>query len=341
MGPEVEELEQKLAEFCNAKHCISCGNGTDALQLALLALDIGAGDAVFVPSFTFAASAEAVALVGATPVLVDIDLRSYCMSAESLERTLSFTRSINLRPAAVIPVDLFGQPADYESIFTIASKHEIRVIADSAQGWGATYKGQTTGTLGDVTTTSFFPSKPLGCYGDGGAIFTQDFSLASKLDSLRAHGKASEKYENVRIGTNSRLDTIQAAILLTKLEVFEKELEERDKIASRYSQKIPDQYITPTLPAHVTSTWAQYTLRARTAIERELAQAALKSAGIPTAVYYPRPLHLQTAYANFPQDPAGLKHSEQASATVFSLPMSPYLTLADQDKVIETLSLPA
>ena len=337
MGPEVAELEGKLAAYCGASRCISCANGTDALQLALMALGVGHGDAVLVPSFTFAASAEVVPLVGATPVFVDIDLDSYCMSAASLERAVDHARSLGLRPAVVMPVDLFGRPADYDAIGAVAARAGLRVIADSAQGWGATYKGRMTGTFGDITTTSFFPAKPLGCYGDGGAMFTEDAELAALLDSLRIHGKGAEKYDNVRVGTNSRLDTLQAAILLAKLEIFAEETAAREEVARRYTEALADRFVVPVLPPEIRSVWAQYTLRARDTAHRDAVRAALDAEGIPTVVYYPRPLHLQTAYLDYPRDPAGLSASEQAAACVFSVPMSPYLPKADQEHVISAL----
>lgn len=337
MGPEVAELEQALAAFCGARFCISCANGTDALQLALMALEIGQGDAVFVPSFTFAASAEVVPFVGATPIFVDVDLESYNMSPASLLRAIEHAKTLGLRPAAVIPVDLFGLPADYDSLERIACDHQMVLIEDSAQGWGGTSKGRMTGTFGKIATTSFFPAKPLGCYGDGGAIFTDDAEIASILQSYRVHGKGTEKYDNVRIGMNSRLDTLQAAILLEKLAVYANEIEKRQQIAARYSAALANHFVTPHIPEDTRSIWAQYTVRAQSEAEREHAMVTLKAAGIPSVIYYPKPLHKQTAYLDFPTDPDGLHNSEIAAATVFSLPMSPYLTAADQDRVIAVL----
>ncbi|MEL6640129.1 MAG: DegT/DnrJ/EryC1/StrS family aminotransferase [Pseudomonadota bacterium] len=337
MGPEVAELEQKLAQFCGAGHCISCANGTDALQLVLMALGIRTGDAVFVPSFTFAATAEVIPCMGATPVFVDIDLATYTMSPESLQRAVDHAKTLGLRPAAIIPVDLFGLPADYPAIKAIADSEGMFLIADSAQGWGGEIDGQKTGTFGTVTTTSFFPAKPLGCYGDGGAIFTNDATLAATLDSLRVHGKGAEKYENVRIGMNSRLDTIQAAILLEKLSVYADEIDARNRVANRYSTALHNRYVTPHVPKGYRSIWAQYTLAAADERARDQIMQTLVSAGIPTAIYYPRPLHEQAAYSSFPSDPEGLPHSTRASQCVFSLPMHPYLETADQDFVIETL----
>ena len=337
MGPEVFELERQLADFCGAKHCISCANGTDALQLALIALGIGAGDAVFVPSFTFAASAEVVPLVGAVPVFVDIDIQSYTMSGDSLIRAIAYARSIGLRPKLVMPVDLFGRPAEYSTLSEIATEHGLAMIGDSAQGWGALYNGQMTGTFAEITTTSFFPAKPLGCYGDGGALFTDNDKLAALLDSFRVHGKGAEKYDNVRIGMNSRLDTLQAAILLEKLAIYADEIEARQLVASRYNVALASSFIVPDVPNHIRSIWAQYTLRAESSEHRAQILNKLKDAGIPSAIYYPKPLHEQTAFRNFPVDPMGLKHSEIAASCVFSLPMSPYLTLEDQDQVIGAL----
>jgi len=338
MGPEVLELEEKLAAFCGAKHCVSCANGTDALQLVLIAKGIRTGDAIFVPSFTFAATAEVVPCMGATPVFVDIDPATYTMDPGSLQRATAYARQLNLRPAAVIPVDLFGLPADYRAIKAICDDEDMLLIGDSAQGWGGTVDGQMTGTFGDVTTTSFFPAKPLGCYGDGGAIFTDDPQLAATLDSLRVHGKGTEKYDNIRIGMNSRLDTLQAAILLEKLAVYADEIDARNTVAARYTAALHNRFVTPHVPDGYRSIWAQYTLRATDSAARDAIMAALKTKGIPTAIYYPRPLHEQTAYAQFPSDPAGLAHSVMAAEQVFSLPMHPYLEDPQIDAVINALS---
>lgn len=337
MGPEVAELEEALATFCNAKFCISCANGTDALQLSLMAMEIGAGDAVFVPSFTFAASAEVVPLAGATPVFVDVELGSYNISPDSLLRSIDYARSIGLNPAAIIAVDLFGRPADYDSLGAIAADHSLQLIGDSAQGWGSKYKGRMTGTFGQITTTSFFPAKPLGCYGDGGAIFTDDPDMASVIKSVRVHGKGQEKYDNVRIGVNSRIDTLQAAILLEKLAIYADEIETRQKIAARYNAALSNHFITPIVSDDIEPIWAQYTLRAQSNEGREQAMHALKAAGIPSVIYYPKPLHQQTAYRDFPKDPDGLTNSETVASSVFSLPMSPYLSEDEQNSVIKVL----
>ena len=337
MGPEVKELEAALATFCGAKYCVSCANGTDALHLALLAIGAGPGDAVLVPSFTFAATAEAPCLVGATPVFVDIDPASFNMDPTSLRRAIGKARVEGLTPKAVIAVDLFGLPADYPVIEEIAKSEGISLICDSAQGWGGEINGRKTGTFGDMTTTSFFPAKPLSCYGDGGAVFTDDAEIATLLDSLRVHGKGSEKYDNVRIGTNSRLDTLQAAILLEKLALFPEEVEARQQVAARYSQALAGTFVTPTVPKGCVSVWAQYTLKVPSEAARDATREFLSEREVPTAVYYPRPLHQQSAYRNFPSDPEGLLEAERAARTVFSVPMSAYLTQDDQDLVIAAL----
>lgn len=334
MGPEVAELERKLADFCGAKHCISCANGTDALVLALMALKIGPGDAVIVPSFTFAASAEAPCLVGATPILAEIDPDTYNLDPASVERCVEVAEKAGLNPKAIIAVDLFGLPANYKVLAELAYSLKLKVIGDSAQGFGGMIHGQLTGTFGDITTTSFFPAKPLGCYGDGGAIFTDDADLAALLDSLRFHGKGSEKYDNVRVGTNSRLDTLQAAILLEKLAIYEEEIKARQKVALRYTEALHNHFKTPHVPEGYRSIWAQYTLQAE---NRDAIIALLKSEGIPAMVYYPRPLHTQSAYAKFPSDPIGLAVSEITANRVFSLPMHPYLSEDEQTKIISIL----
>lgn len=334
MGPEVRELESALSGFCGAAHAITCANGTDALLLALMALGIGPGDAVILPSFTFAATAETMPFVGAVPFFADIDPVTYNLSPDSLARCVQAARAAGLRPRAVIPVDLFGLPADYDPIGDIATAEGMHLISDSAQGFGSVYKGRASGTLGIIATTSFFPAKPLGCYGDGGALFTPDAGLAALLDSYRVHGKGREKYDNVRIGMNSRLDTLQAAILLEKLAIFADELQARQSVAARYGDALQDRFVVPHVPAGLRSSWAQYTLRARSRDERDALRAHLAEQGVPTMIYYPLPLHRQTAYAGYPCDPAGLAESERAAATVFSLPMHPYLSESDQSRVI-------
>lgn len=337
LGPEVSALEQQLSAYCGAKHTITCANGTDALLLALMALDIRSGDAIFVPSFTFAATAEVVPCMGAVPVFVDCNPETFTLDAESLVRAIGQAVDMGLRPRAVIPVDLFGLPADYTTLEQIAQENDLFVIADSAQGFGARIGNRVTGTFGLITTTSFFPAKPLGCYGDGGAIFTNDDALAELMISYRFHGKGEYKYDNIRIGTNSRLDTLQAAILLEKLSIYEDELTARNKVAARYSTALQDHWSVPTVPEGMQSVWAQYTLKAKDTAERANIMQRLQAAGIPSVVYYPIPLHKQTAYKTFPTDPDGLPVSEQLAEQVFSLPMHPYLTHEDQDRVIKVL----
>ena len=338
MGPQVAELEKQLAAFCGAKHCLSCANGTDALQLALMALGVKAGDAVFVPSFTFAATAEIVPLVGATPVFVDVMPDTFNMDPESLKRAITHARTLGLNPACVIPVDLFGLPADYDVLNLIARENGMKVIGDSAQGWGGVYKGRVTGSLCDITTTSFFPAKPLGCYGDGGALFTDDDELAALIDSYRVHGKGSHKYYNERVGLNSRLDTLQAAILIEKLAVYADEIEARQEVARRYDEGLSGRYETPFIPEGLKSIWAQYTLKLASSAEREAFQKRANAAGVPTVVYYPVPLHRQNAYKDFPADPAGLSVSEDLAGRVVSLPMHPYLASQVQDGIIAAVA---
>lgn len=341
MGPEVKAFEKGLSDFCGARFSLGCANGTDALQLAVMALGAKAGDAIFCPTFTFAATAEIVPMTGATPYFVDVDRETYNLDIESLKRGISDARARGLRPAGVIPVDLFGLPADYDSIEAVARENGMWIIADSAQGFGATYKGRRTGSIGDIATTSFFPAKPLGCYGDGGAIFTGDEKLASITDSLRVHGKGTHKYDNERIGVNSRLDTLQAAILLEKLAIYEDEIERRQAVAQRYSDALGDCLVVPVVADGLRSVWAQYTVRPKSGSNREAIMADLKERGIPTMVYYPRPLHRQTAYRHFPGDPAGLAVAEGLSTEVFSLPMHPYLEPAEQDRVIDAVKAAA
>lgn len=338
MGPDVARFEKQLAEFCGVKHCLSCANGTDALQLALMALGVGPGDAVFVPSFTFAATAEIAPLVGATPVFVDVLPDTFNMDPQSLKRAIARTKDDGLRPAVVIPVDLFGLAADYDSIEAICRENNLKLVGDSAQGFGANYHGRITGSIGDIATTSFFPAKPLGCYGDGGATFTNDDELAALLDSYRVHGKGHHKYFNDRVGLNSRLDTLQAAILIEKLAVYADELEARQRVAGRYNAGLSNRYETPYIPDGQTSVWAQYTLKAASKAERDALMEKAKAAGVPTVIYYPMPLHQQKAYKDFPRDPNGLGVSEDLSQRVVSLPMHPYLDRETQDRIIDVIA---
>jgi dTDP-4-amino-4,6-dideoxygalactose transaminase len=335
LGPEVGELERRLAEYCGTRHAITCANGTDALRLVLMAKDIGAGDAVFCPSFTFAATAEAVALAQATPVLVDVLEDTFSIDAESLAAAIGVARAAKLRPKAVIAVDLFGLPADYEAIKSIAAEHGLWVIADAAQSFGARYRDCMVGRLGDVATTSFFPAKPLGCYGDGGAVFTDDDEVAERIRSLRFHGKGTHKYDNVRIGLNSRLDTLQAAVLLEKLAIFPGEVASRDAAAKRYGAGLGDIVRTPRIPNEASSVWAQYTIRV-TGVDRDRLAGHLKSLGVPTAIYYPLPLHQQTAYKAYPRLDA-LPVAEKLARDVLSLPIHGYLDEATQVRIIDAI----
>lgn len=331
MGPEVIELEKQLGEFCGAKHVLSCANGTDALGLVLMAKGVGPGDAVFVPAFTFVATAEVVAWVGATPVFVDVLEDTFNMDPAHLAASIKWARNNGLRPVAVIPVDLFGQPADYQAILPIAEAEGLWLMSDAAQSFGAKLNNRAVGTYGVATATSFFPAKPLGCYGDGGAVFTDDDELIEILRSIRIHGQGSDKYENVRIGMNGRLDTIQAAVLIEKLKIFPAEIEARQRIADRYNEGLQDVARVPRLMAGATSVWAQYTLLLK---DRAKVAAACKDAGVPTAIYYPIPLSHQEGYKHFPTGPDGVPVSEKLSGQVLSLPMHPYLTEAAQDRII-------
>lgn len=337
MGPEIGELENELSTFCGAKHSLTCANGTDALLLALMALNVRTGQAVLCPSFTFAATAEVVPSLGAVPVFVDCNPNTYNIDPASLERGIAHAKKLGLKPSVVITVDLFGLPADYDTIEEIAYSEGLKLISDSAQGFGSVYKGRQSGTIGSFSTTSFFPAKPLGCYGDGGAIFTEDSEAAELITSYRVHGKGEHKYDYQRIGMSSRLDTLQAAILCEKLAIFPDELQRRNAVADRYTSALSNILTTPHVPDGLVSSWAQYTVRPGNGQSRKTIMENLKTAGVPTAVYYPMPLHLQTAYKRFPTDPNGLPVSEDIASKVFSLPMHPYLSMQDQDKVINAL----
>jgi dTDP-4-amino-4,6-dideoxygalactose transaminase len=336
-GPEVTQLEGDLAAYSGAGHVVSCASGTDALLMVLMAKNIGRGDAVLCPSFTFSATGEAVALTGATPVFVDVDEATFNMNADSLRRGIATAKKLGLKPRAVIPVDLFGQSADHDAIGKVAEAEGIFVLDDAAQAFGASYKGRRLGTFGLVTATSFFPAKPLGCYGDGGAIFTDDAELAETLRSIRVHGQGSDKYDNVRLGLTGRLDTIQAAVLIEKLKIFEEEIAARNKIAERYARGLGNVVTVPHLAAGCTSVWAQYTIRLPKGCDRDGFAAVLKAQGIPTAIYYVKSMHQQTAYRDYPVAEGGLPASESLSADVISLPMHAYLDEATQERVIKAV----
>jgi len=353
MGPEIKELEEKLARFVGVKHCVSCSSGTDGLLMPLMAYGIGPGDAVFTTPFTFIATAEVISLLGATPVFVDIDPRTFNIDPAKLELAIRAVKERNpslyplpsapsreplaLTPKGIIPVDLFGLPADYDPIMEVAEKHNVFVLEDAAQGLGGMYKGRNSGNLGHVGATSFFPAKPLGCYGDGGAVFTDDDEMAEKLVSIRVHGKGGHKYDNVRTGINGRLDTMQAAILLAKLAAFPSELEARRKVAALYTELLSPHsslLTIPYIPQGMRSAWAQYSVLARDGEQRTRIQEGLKEASIPSMVYYPTPLHIQTAFAHLAYKPEDFPIALQTSHKIFSLPMHPYLQDAEIEKVV-------
>ena len=335
MGPKIKEMETAFAEYVGVKHCVACNSGTDALLLALKAWDVKPGDAVFVPSFTFFASAEVIAMQGATPVFVDVDRRTFNMDVADLERKIEHTvKAGKLTPRVIIAVDLFGLPADFKAIRKVAEKYGLYVLEDGAQGFGGRIGEQRACTFGDISTTSFFPAKPVGCYGDGGAVFTDNSEWASLIDSYHVHGKGSDRYDNIRIGMNSRLDSIQAAILLVKLKAFrDYELDDVNKVAARYTEKLKDVVTTPIVPEGFYSSWAQYTVQVEDKGMRNGLQAALKALDIPTAIYYPIPMHRQTAFSYLDLDENRCPVADQLADTVVSLPIHPYLSEADQDKI--------
>ena len=354
MGPEIQRLEETLADYIHARFALACASGTDALLLALMAHNIGPGDAIFTTPFTFVATGEVINLLGATPVFVDIDPQSYNIDLAKLEQAITALKSDNsdlhplpktadighLRPRGVIAVDLFGLPLDYRKLETIAKKNGLFVIEDAAQSFGAEFQGKKACALADIGCTSFFPAKPLGCYGDGGMCFTDDETLYNIMISLRVHGKGTNKYDNVRTGINGRMDTLQAAILLAKFEIFEGEVALRQTVADRYHQLLSgiEAIVLPEVPAGVKSVWAQYSILAKDEAHRSQLQAELKKADVPTAVYYPKPLHLQTAYAFLEYKEGGFSISEEYSRRIFSLPMHPYLAEKDQIKIAEVIA---
>jgi dTDP-4-amino-4,6-dideoxygalactose transaminase len=336
MGPQVKAFEAEMGRFTGARHSIACANGTDAIALCLMAMALRPGHAVICPSFTFASTAEVVAWLGATPIFVDIDEATYNMDPAGLEQAMATAKQNNLQVKALIAVDLFGQAADYDPIEAFCAAHGIALIADSAQGFGSLYKGRRSGSIGTFATTSFFPAKPLGCYGDGGALFTENDEYATIIRSLQVHGKGSDKYDNVRIGVNSRLDTLQAAILIEKLKIYGDEIEKRQVVAGRYNAGLSDVTTVPFVMANCLSVWAQYTIRVP-ATRRTAIMEHLKMKGVPTAVYYPKPLHQQTAYRRFPVAGNGLPVSERLSFEVMALPMHPYLDAHTQDYIIASV----
>jgi dTDP-4-amino-4,6-dideoxygalactose transaminase len=332
-GPEVRALEAELAAFCGARHAVACSNGTDALRLVLMAWGIGPGDAVICPAFTFCATAEVVALAGATPVMADVRGDTFNLDPESCERAVTAAKRLELTPRAIIPVDLFGLPADHDAIAAVAAAHGLVVLDDAAQSFGATYKGRKLGTLATATATSFFPAKPLSCYGDGGAIFTDDNALAARLRSLRVHGEGADKYDAAYVGLTGRLDTIQAAVLLEKLKIFADEIVARNAVAQRYAAGLAGFVTVPRVGNDATSVWAQYTIRLAPG-RRDALAAALKGQGIPTGIYYAKPLHRQAAYCGFPMAAGGAPVAERLAEEVISLPMHAYLEPTVQDRII-------
>lgn len=348
MGPEVKELEEKLASYVGVKHAIGCASGTDALMLALMAYKIGPGDAIFTTPFTFVATAEVIALLGATPIFVDIDPSTYNLCPQQLELAIRALKEgkpdiyplprvkkvSSLRARGVIAVDLFGLPADYDKLEPLARKHDLILIEDAAQSFGAECYGKKAGTFGNIACTSFFPAKPLGCYGDGGMCFTSDDDLASLIRSLRVHGQGKDRYENIHLGINGRLDTIQAAILLAKFEIFPEEIELRQEVARRYLDLLlPTGLTLPVVPENFQSVWAQFSVLAKDSHHRKKIQESLSGLGVPTAIYYPLPLHLQLAFAYLGYKKGDFPVSEEVSSRIFSLPMHPYLPFPDQKKI--------
>lgn len=340
MGPQVKELEQELAEYVGVKHCLTCANGTDALTIALKAWGIGPGDAVFVPDFTFFSSAEVVSLEGATPVFVDVDSDTFNIDVDSLETVIQKTLADGeLKPKVIVAVDLYGLPANYPALKTIAKKYGLFILEDGAQGFGGSIDGKKACSFGDISTTSFFPAKPLGCYGDGGAVFTDNDEWAKLIESYRVHGKGTDKYDNVRIGMNSRLDTMQAAILQVKLRAFDDEVERVNEVARAYTRILNKYVKTPVIPEGFRSSWAQYTIQLPNEAVRNSLQAALKEAGIPSMVYYPKTMHAQTAFKNSECSMFNYQsyNSNRLCSTVLSLPMHPYLETPEVEEICSKL----
>jgi dTDP-4-amino-4,6-dideoxygalactose transaminase len=353
MGPEIKTLEQRLADYTGVKHAIGCASGTDALLMALMALGVGPGDAVFTSPFTFIATAEVISLLGATPVYVDIDPDTFNIDPAKLAQAVSALKAddseahplpitnnpLPLTPKVIIGVDIFGLPADYQRIDAVAREHDLLVIEDAAQSFGAELSGKKAGSFGDIACTSVFPANPLGCYGDGGMCFTDDDGLANIMESVRVHGKGDHKYDNVRIGINGRLDSLQAAILLAKFDIFPEEIDLRQKVADRYSTLLGgnSQIKVPVIPPGATSAWAQYSILATDESKRSAIQDQLKAAEIPTAIYYPQPLHLQTAFSSLGYQKGDFPVSEDYAQRIFSLPMHPYLEEEDQIKICKVI----
>jgi len=338
MGPEVYELEEKLCEYVNMKYCISCSSGTDALLIPLMANGIGPGDAIITTPFTYIATAEVISLLGAVPIFVDIYNTTYNLNPDGIEGAIQYAENKGLNARAIIPVDLFGLPARYRIINEVAKKYDLMVIEDAAQGFGGEIRSKKAGSFGHVASTSFFPAKPLGCYGDGGAIFTDDEELANKMKSIRIHGSGNDKYENIRLGINGRLDTVQAAILLEKLSIFDDELKLRNKVADYYSNNISSDLIKPYTPKDYYSSWAQYSLLSQSESERTKIISTLSNANIPSMIYYKLPLHLQAVFKKLGYEKGDFPISEKTARQIFSIPMYPYLDNEKQDRIIEVLN---
>ena len=337
-GEPVSQLEEKLADYVGVKHCIACANGTDALQLALMAWEIGPKDAVFVPDLTFFSSGEVVPLVGAVPIFVDVYRETYNIDPDSLRKAVEYViHNTDLRPRVIVAVDIFGQPAEQQAIREIADQYGLLVLEDAAQAFGGMIGDKKTCSFGDISTTSFFPAKPLGCYGDGGAVFTDDDGCAERLRSIHVHGKGSGKYDNVRIGMNSRLDTIQAAVLLQKLQFFEEEVEACNRVAAKYDERLRGAVKIPSILDNMRSSWAQYTICLKDGKEREQVIAQLQADGIPSAVYYPKPMHRQTAFANHLIEAVSCENTEYICERCLSLPFHPYMEDADINAVCESI----
>jgi dTDP-4-amino-4,6-dideoxygalactose transaminase len=337
MGPEVAEFEAKLSAHCGAAHSVACSSGTDALAMVLMAKNVRPGQAIFCPAFTFVATAEVVAWLGAHIWFVDVDAGTFNMDPASLETAIASARAAGHAPVGVIPVDLFGVPADYDAVSKIAAREGLWVLGDGAQSYGARYHNRRVGTLAMATATSFFPAKPLGAYGDGGAVFTDDAELAETLRSILFHGKGANQYDNVRIGMTGRIDTVQAAILIEKLAIFDDEIDARNRIAARYTSLLSGHVATPVVPEGLQSVWAQYTVKLPEAADRAAIQARMKDKGVPSAVYYAKPLHRQDAYSHHGVAGGELPVTDMLSGCVLSLPMHPYLDDDTQDRVVEAL----
>ncbi len=338
MGPEVFELEDILGDYVGVKHCISCSSGTDALLIPLMAKGIGPGDAVITTPFTYIATGEVISLLGATPIFSDICPKTFNIDPNSLENSIEEADSKGLKAKAIIPVDLFGLPANYDKIEKFATKNKLFILEDAAQGFGGTFMGNKAGSFGNAAATSFFPAKPLGCYGDGGAIFTNDDNLSKLMKSIRVHGSGANKYDNIRIGLNGRLDTLQAAILLEKIKIFDPELDRRNEIAKYFRGNLPEKFRSQFVPKNFSSSWAQFSIVAESMGHRDRVLASFKNKGIPVMIYYGVPLHLQSVFKSLNYCKGSFPNSENIANRIFSIPMHPYLEKNSQDIMLEILT---